>query len=1294
MCHSLVGSISTRFSVKFIANGPSIPDELLLARDQGRVVFFCGAGVSRARAGLPDFFGLAEKVTDKLGVQAGSAVVKILEEAKVIGNRTGVDGLISADRVFGLLEREFLPRDINAAVAAALNPGANCDLHAHRTLVRLATTREGLVRLVTTNFDRMFDECKVGLNSFKPPNLPDPARPSEMNGIVYLHGKATANYDGAEGDGFVLSSSEFGRAYLSDGWATSFFREIIDRYFVVFVGYTADDPPVQYLLEALNKTSGRLVGVYAFQSGEAKYATTRWQHKGVEAIPYDEAQRHSALWTTLEAWADRADDADGWTDRIVELAKQGPEKLEPYQRGQVAHVMGTVEGVRKFSEGENPPPATWLCVFDSYRRYEKPGYLGKLSDKGPYVDPFDLFGLDSDPVPNKLDPEDHYAKRETPSGAWSAFDLSKIDRLSLRDENMSSLRGHWAENIPLLSARLHQLGVWIAKISNQAAAVWWAARQGALHPDLSQKINWQLERGNDADASEVIRTAWRFLFDYWRQRHENFHHEWFQLDDDVEKNGWNLTIVRSFANAARPYIKVESSYWGGPVPPEATNELQLHDLIRLDVEYPDPPGNLHIPDEWLWHAVAHLRRNLEIAVELETEIGGFGLHNISPITPDEGASGDRYGRSHGLSAWVVFFVAQFKRLLETDVEAAVVEFNRWDFRDDTVFSRLRIWALGSDILVPSVEFGGIVAGLSDIAFWDSYHARDLLLSLSARWNHLDVLTRGTIEDRIVKGPSQWESEEEGNFRERRAWAVLNRLNWLEGNGCSLLLNVEAVTIRLRSDAPKWKPEYAAGEARSLEGRSGWVRTETEHSVLLKEPIGNVLAKALELSGRRGMEFIEYDPFAGLAQDRRVRAFAVLRQAAKNGDYPEWAWRKFLNSEARKTDTSRFTAFIACEIVSYPPGAIADSIRPAADWCQKSAKVLAVHCPDLFSLLIKKLATVLIALPPSSNSAIVRTSNERDWTMEAINSPTGDLAEALFDDPLKSDLEAAVGLPGEWREKAELLLSLPGDLRRHALVIFAYNLSWFYWVDPIWTKLNLLAALDAGAPEDCEALWAGFLWSGKAHGRELFAILKPHMLILAKSGDLEKRGHLETLTGMILSAWALIEKETGERWVSDAELRDVLLNSDDGFRIRVLQQAERWASEGEDGPTKWPPLIIHLLRDVWPRQIATKSPTVSARLCDLAFSRERDFVELAKIILPLLTKIEADHLRLPNLRRSRDNIVDLHPEQVLSLLYAVLPDSANLWPYGVDGTIARIGEADSALKGDERLLELRRVWDSR
>ncbi|MXY83742.1 MAG: hypothetical protein F4Y91_17210, partial [Gemmatimonadetes bacterium] len=466
--------------MRFFENGPAIPDELLHARDEGRVVFFCGAGVSRAKAKLPDFFGLAKKVMETLGVQADSSARKLLEEAYNVEAQTGVAGVIAADRIFGLLEREFSTDLIEAAVASALRPklqpNGKPDLTAHRIILDLATTREGLVHVVTTNFDRLFDDCGRGFSSWQRSRLPDPARPKDMDGIVYLHGKVTSDYKGAEGDGFVLSSSQFGQAYLSEGWATSFFQEIIDRYVVVFIGYAADDPPVHYLLEGLNRQIHKRP-IYAFQRGEADDAASKWGHRGVKAVSYAEDSAHAALWNTLEAWAQRARDPDKWYSEVVHKAKQGSQSLAPHERGQVAHIVSTVEGVRKFSEGEEPPPAEWLCVFDKYRRYGEPGKLGSWLEEGPYVDPFDLYHIDSDVPPDKAD----YRDRKPPADAWDAFNLNRVDKTNLSDDNFSSIICNRAYNTPPPPTRLRQMGAWIGDVTDQPAAVWWAVRQPSLH---------------------------------------------------------------------------------------------------------------------------------------------------------------------------------------------------------------------------------------------------------------------------------------------------------------------------------------------------------------------------------------------------------------------------------------------------------------------------------------------------------------------------------------------------------------------------------------------------------------------------------------------------------------------------------------------------------------------------------------------------------------------------------------------------------------------------------------------
>lgn len=83
------------------------------------------------------------------------------------------------------------------------------ELSAHELILDLATNQDGVTKLVTTNFDRLFEDCGRGLVAWQPPRLPDPARPGDLHGMVYLHGRATEDYDGSEGDGFVLLRTAF-----------------------------------------------------------------------------------------------------------------------------------------------------------------------------------------------------------------------------------------------------------------------------------------------------------------------------------------------------------------------------------------------------------------------------------------------------------------------------------------------------------------------------------------------------------------------------------------------------------------------------------------------------------------------------------------------------------------------------------------------------------------------------------------------------------------------------------------------------------------------------------------------------------------------------------------------------------------------------------------------------------------------------------------------------------------------------------------------------------------------------
>jgi hypothetical protein len=1277
--------------MRFLKDGPAIPDDLLTARDESRVVFFCGAGVSRARAGLPDFFGLAERVIQKLGVSTDDAVCKILSIARKIGGETGETGLISADRIFGLLERDFLPRDIEAAVAEALRPEKDVDLSAHQTMLDLATTQEGKVRLVTTNFDRLFEGCRDNLRIWQPPRLPDPSRQTEMDGIVYLHGRASNDYTGAEDEGFIVSSSEFGRAYLSDGWATQFFREILDRYVVVFVGYGADDPPVQYLLEALNRKVGGLARIYAFQSGLTSEADAKWLHKGVRPIPYDESDNHRVLWATLSAWSERAKAVEDWYKSVIDLAKKGPEQLQPHQRGQVAHIVSTVEGVRMFSQGDDPPPAEWLCVFDPHRRYAKPERAGRLSPQDLSVDPFDLYGLDSDEVPKRIGPDDHYEKREVPSTAWDAFTANRRDTQNVRDGSVPAIRGQRSICVPGLPSRLAEIGVWIAKVANQPATVWWAANQHGLHPHLQDRIEQEMQR-SQKDVKHAIRQAWRYLFDAWKHSPGNAHSQWFDLQRAIKRDGWNSEMIWRFAAIFRPRFKVEPGFWGRAKPPECMDDVRIMDMLSLSVEYPHIEYVVDIPDEWLGLAVRLLRGNLEYALHLETELGGHGLNHISPIIPDDTASGNCYGRTRGLSGSILSFASFFDRLTKSNIMVAKNEMLAWPVDDETIFARLRIWASGNSELVSPEGFVEILMGLSDEAFWSSRHQRDLLLALAKRWSDLSEEIRQRIEARLIQGRKKWNGEDDTEYEERKAESTLNRLHWLAKEGCAFTFDIAAETAQLQSRATRWKSEYADTAAESMEGRSGFVRTDKEHSALLNEPVGNILSKAQELSGRTQDFFVETDPFAGLVDEHPVRAFRALKYAARRGEYPKWAWSTFLYAGARKSDSPRLIALIAERVSRYPNDAVAGFIRPVSDWLRNMSKSLSQGFPQSFDRIVSKLIDVLRSDPSSGTSGVVRGNREPDWVTEAINAPVGKIMEALFDDPRVENLKANGGFPADWLAFLDRLLSLDGDHRRYALTMCAHGLTWFHAIDPTWTEANILSVLDKSAESDQNAIWGGFLWSARVPNLDLYLRFKPALLAFAKKRSLSRREYGRVLGGMILAGWGCTKEETGERWVSNDEMRDVLLNADEEFRLDLLWELESWSKKTEDdGSKKWWEMLPEFLRDVWPRQKSVKTPGVSARLCGLALSDADRLPEMVEIIKPLLTTTDSDYLEI---ELNDFTVVDSYPKQILALLYTTLPDDVSLWPYSSGAVLERIGQVDESLKQDETLLELRRKWNSR
>ena len=238
--------------MQLISNGPDIPDQLLQAHEDGLVVFFCGAGISYP-AGLPGFKGLVDEIYRIVGTQR----TEIEDEAYRRGQ---------FDATLDLLERR-LPGQrlaVRKALAEALTP----KLHrkgatdTHTALLQLARTRDGMLRLVTTNFDRVFAKLTARQSpevpAYPAPLLPIPKN-SGWNGLVYLHGLLPKSSDDTGAlNRLVVTSGDFGLAYLTERWAARFVSELFRNYLVCFVGYSINDPVLRYMMDAL--AADRMLG--------------------------------------------------------------------------------------------------------------------------------------------------------------------------------------------------------------------------------------------------------------------------------------------------------------------------------------------------------------------------------------------------------------------------------------------------------------------------------------------------------------------------------------------------------------------------------------------------------------------------------------------------------------------------------------------------------------------------------------------------------------------------------------------------------------------------------------------------------------------------------------------------------------------------------------------------------------------------------------------------------------------------------------------------------------------------
>lgn len=354
--------------MKFIINdegAPDIPEGLLQKHEDGKVIFFCGAGISYD-AGLPGFKKLVENIYFNLGCTYNQFQKEAMNNNQL-------------DLAITLLEKEYvydknkIKKEIYELLSA---PKINNDtVTLHKALLELSMTKDNKLRLVTTNFDRIFESLKGEYNfhSYAVPALP--IVNFDWNGLVYLHGLL----DEANTNPIVISSADFGQAYLIDRWASRFMGQLLKEYSVCFVGYSLNDPILRYMTDAIDaskKYGDPYPEIYAFcdynkrgKFTKKEYIVKKWESKGVIPIPYNKKRKHSLLKKTFSAWANSY--SKGFQGKVQEVIKlSGLKPSTNTNENDIVKKMiwalcdSTGKAVEAFAENNPVFDLSWLYAFD------------------------------------------------------------------------------------------------------------------------------------------------------------------------------------------------------------------------------------------------------------------------------------------------------------------------------------------------------------------------------------------------------------------------------------------------------------------------------------------------------------------------------------------------------------------------------------------------------------------------------------------------------------------------------------------------------------------------------------------------------------------------------------------------------------------------------------------------------------------------------------------------------------------------------------------------------------------
>ena len=1244
--------------MQFVKGGPDIPEHLLQAQQDGRVIFFCGAGISYP-ADLPGFAGLVDKLYSRLEitpdpVQAAAIKAKRYDtavgllEANFVGGRQAVREKIA----------EILEPDLSVPYATAT----------HDALLTLGESRDRRTRLITTNFDRLFEHVILNghhsVERFEAPLLPVPKR--RWDGLVYLHGLLPEDPAGDNLDNLVVSSGDFGLAYLTERWAARFVSEVLRNFVVCFVGYSIDDPVLRYMMDALaadqllGESSPEMFAFGIYSKGKEGESSNKWRAKNVTPILYRAHRRHAYLHRTLRAWADTYRDGTRGKERIViEYAMAHPDTATGQDDfvSRMVWALSDPSGVpaMRFAELDPVPSLDWL----------KP-----LSEEGFQHEDLLRFG-----VPPKASVDKNLAfsltRRPAPYDLAPKMALANTGVRDTRYDNVMRQLARWLIrhlNNPDLLLRLVKQG---GKLHGEMATLI-AHRVDELakleHSGMLEELDRIRNNAPDAVPDARMRTLWGLLLaERVKLAGQNLDlYGWWRR---FERDGLTTSLRLELREMLTPRVSLREPFqWSFGNDEDEEKPEHIRQLVHWDIVLSANHVHAKLQDgveneHWvaalpalLPEFTGILRDVLDLMRELD------GATDRSDLSYSSQPSISKHSQNSAFRDWTALIELNRDAWLATAQESPerarrVAE--AWSQIPYPLFRRLAFFAAAQDAIVPCSQ--GLEWLLADDNrwLWSIETQRETMRLLVALAPHLDEDDLARLERTTLAGPPRemYRADiEEARWTEIQDNDIWLRLGKISGAGAKLHAAARERLDGLSAKYPNW--QVAEDERDEF---PTWTSDGNELLVYVTTPRDQD-----ELIGwlRENPEPNEWRPdyWRERCRDDFDDAAFVLTALAEEGTWLTGRWREALYAWSEESLTERSWRMMAPVMADVPEATLQELSHPVSSWLEKLSRNFEDQEETFLSLCDRVLAL----------EYDVEDEMDDDPVGRAINHPVGNVTEALIHWWHRSDLKDGQRLADEPRERFSRICDTHAAKFRHGRVLLAAHLISLFRVDRQWAAQFMLPLFEWGNSEaEARLAWEGFLWSPRLY-RPLMEVLKPAFLDTAN--------HYARL-GRHNQQYAALLTFVG------LDPSDVFQNHELAFAMQALpKEALEHAAEtlfravngaGDQRADYWKNRASQYVKSIWPKTPDAISESVSESFSQACVAAGDAFPEALGQIHSWLQPLQFPDRIAYDLHQT--NQIAQFPEQALELLDQIFRDEAQ-------GSFPELGECLSAIRATQPELE--------